>query len=69
MNALVALMAVFYSTVLMLMRAGSEFVSFVALIVYAGAVTLLFVFVIMLLTPEERATANPTYERLTRYFV
>lgn len=49
MHALLALLGVFFSTVLMYLMAGIVFVGLVFLIVYVGAVAVLFLFVIMLL--------------------
>jgi len=49
MYALLSLLGVFFNTVLFYLAAGIEFVGFVFLIVYVGAVAVLFLFVIMLL--------------------
>lgn len=49
MHALLSLVGVFLSTVLFYLGAGSEFIGLVFLIVYVGAVAILFLFVIMLL--------------------
>jgi len=49
MHSLLALLGVFFSTVLMYLIAGIVFVGLVFLIVYVGAVAVLFLFVIMLL--------------------
>jgi NADH:ubiquinone oxidoreductase subunit 6 (subunit J) len=65
MHALLALLGVFFSTVIMYLIAGIAFVGLVFLIVYVGAVAVLFLFVIMLLnvkslTSEERLIQHPT---------
>jgi NADH:ubiquinone oxidoreductase subunit 6 (subunit J) len=65
MHALLALLGVFFSTVVMYLIAGIAFVGLVFLIVYVGAVAVLFLFVIMLLnvkslTSEERLIQHPT---------
>lgn len=48
-HSLLALIGVFVSTVLMFIFFGSEFLAYVFLIVYVGAVAILFLFVVMLL--------------------
>jgi NADH:ubiquinone oxidoreductase subunit 6 (subunit J) len=65
MHALLALLGVFFSTVVMYLIAGIAFVGLVFLIVYVGAVAVLFLFVIMLLnvkslTSDERLVQHPT---------
>ena len=49
MHSLLSLIGVFLNTVVIFVAAGAEFLGLVFLIVYVGAVALLFLFVIMLL--------------------
>jgi NADH:ubiquinone oxidoreductase subunit 6 (subunit J) len=63
MHALLSLLGVFFSTVLMYLTAGIAFVGLVFLIVYVGAVAVLFLFVIMLLNVKS-LTSN---DRLVRH--
>jgi len=65
MHALLALLGVFFTTVLLYLGAGIIFVGLVFLIVYVGAVAVLFLFVIMLLnvkslTLQELLLMHPT---------
>lgn len=65
MHALLALVGVFLATVLFYINAGIEFIGLALLIVYVGAVAILFLFVIMLLnvsalTHRERLLIYPT---------
>lgn len=63
MHALLSLVGVFFSTVLFYVGAGIEFIGLVFLIVYVGAVAVLFLFVIMLLNVKSLTSS----ERLVRY--
>jgi NADH-quinone oxidoreductase subunit J len=63
MHALLSLVGVFFSTVLFYVGAGIEFIGLVFLIVYVGAVAVLFLFVIMLLNVKSLTSS----ERLIRH--
>jgi len=63
MHALLALLGVFFSTVLFYIAAGIEFIGLVFLIVYVGAVAVLFLFVIMLLNVKSLTSTT----RLIQY--
>lgn len=52
-HALLCLIAVFFNTVLLYLAAGAEFLALVFLIVYVGAIAILFLFVIRLLNVKE----------------
>lgn len=58
MHALLSLLGVFFATVLMYLTAGIVFVGLVFLIVYVGAVAVLFLFVIMLLNVKSLTSAD-----------
>lgn len=58
MHALLSLLGVFFSTVLMYLTAGIVFVGLVFLIVYVGAVAVLFLFVIMLLNVKSLTSTD-----------
>jgi NADH:ubiquinone oxidoreductase subunit 6 (subunit J) len=65
MHALLSLIGVFLATVLFYISSGIEFIGLVFLIVYVGAVAILFLFVIMLLnvkslTSLETLVTSPT---------
>jgi NADH:ubiquinone oxidoreductase subunit 6 (subunit J) len=57
-NALFCLIGVFISSILLLLSIRVEFLSMILLIVYIGAIAILFLFVIMLLNLKEPQTAN-----------
>jgi NADH-quinone oxidoreductase subunit J len=57
-NALFCLIGVFISSILLLLSIRVEFLSMILLIVYIGAIAILFLFVIMLLNVVEPQTAN-----------
>lgn len=64
MHALLSLVGIFLSAVLFYVSSGIEFIGLVFLIVYVGAVAILFLFVIMLLnvkslTSNERLITRP----------
>ncbi|MDM7916283.1 MAG: NADH-quinone oxidoreductase subunit J [Candidatus Eisenbacteria bacterium] len=62
MNGLVALAGVFLSTALLLWTIGAAFVAALEIIVYAGAILVLFVFAVMLLNADRgdrRAIEEP----------
>lgn len=59
MHALLSLVGVFLTTVLFYVSSGIEFIGLVFLIVYVGAVAILFLFVIMLLNVKS-LTSNET---------
>jgi NADH-quinone oxidoreductase subunit J len=56
-NCLLCLITVFFDTVLLYLSVGAEFLALVFLIVYVGAISILFLFVIMLLNVKELAAA------------
>jgi len=64
MHALLALLGVFFSTVLFYLAAGIEFVGLTFLIVYVGAVAVLFLFVIMLLNVKSLTSAEKLIKRI-----
>jgi len=57
-HALLCLIAVFFNTVVIYLLAGSEFLAFVFLIVYVGAIAILFLFVIRLLNVKDLIAAR-----------
>jgi len=63
MHSLLYLLAVFFATVLTYFAGGSEFVGFVFLIVYVGAVAILFLFVIMLFSVKSLTEHAPALFR------
>jgi len=60
-NALFCLIGVFISSILLLLSIRVEFLSMILLIVYIGAIAILFLFVIMLLNLKDPQTANITW--------
>lgn len=66
MHALLSLLGVFFSTVLMYLTAGIAFVGLVFLIVYVGAVAVLFLFVIMLLNVKSLTSADQLIRHLSQ---
>lgn len=56
-HALLCLIAVFFNRVIIYLRSGAEFLAYVFLIVYVGAVAILFLFVIRLLNIKELTAA------------
>lgn len=52
-HSLLALIVIFFNTVLLYLSAGAEFLAFTFLIVYVGAIAILFLFVIRLLNVKE----------------
>ena len=59
-NALFCLIGVFISSILLLLSIRVEFLSMILLIVYIGAIAILFLFVIMLLNLKDPQTASFT---------
>jgi NADH:ubiquinone oxidoreductase subunit 6 (subunit J) len=59
MHALLALVGVFLATVLFYVNSGIVFIGLVFLIVYVGAVAILFLFVIMLLNVKSLTSKEP----------
>jgi hypothetical protein len=57
-NALFCLIGVFISSIILLLSIRVEFLSMILLIVYIGAIAILFLFVIMLLNLKDPQTAN-----------
>jgi hypothetical protein len=57
-NALFCLIGVFISSILLLLSIRVEFLSMILLIVYIGAIAILFLFVIMLLNLKDPQKAN-----------
>jgi NADH:ubiquinone oxidoreductase subunit 6 (subunit J) len=66
MHALLSLLGVFFSTVLMYLTAGIAFVGLVFLIVYVGAVAVLFLFVIMLLNVKSLTSADKLIRHISQ---
>jgi NADH-quinone oxidoreductase subunit J len=65
-NSALSLIGVMGSLAVLYLLLGAEFIAAVQLIVYAGAIMVLFVFVIMLLNAEaEKATRGPWLRWLT----
>ena len=58
-TALFCLIGVFVNAILLLLTLRVEFLSMILLIVYIGAIAILFLFVIMLLNLSEPQTALP----------
>lgn len=56
-HALLCLIAIFFNTVLLYLAAEAEFLALVFLIVYVGAIAILFLFVIRLLNVKELTSA------------
>ena len=56
-HSLLCLITVFFVTVLLYLSVKSEFLAFIFLIVYVGAIAILFLFVIMLLNVKELTSA------------
>jgi len=52
-HSLLALIVVFFNTILLYLAAQAEFLGLTFLIVYVGAIAILFLFVIMLLNVKE----------------
>ena len=61
-----ALIVCFIATAGLLLQLGAQFMAFLQIIIYAGAIMVLFLFVIMLLDPETE-TVSPN--RLIKFFV
>jgi len=68
MHALLSLLGVFFTTVLFYLAAGIAFVGLVFLIVYVGAVAVLFLFVIMLLNVKSLTSKEILVQHLTQWF-
>jgi NADH:ubiquinone oxidoreductase subunit 6 (subunit J) len=66
MHALLSLVGVFLFTVLFYVSSGIEFIGLVFLIVYVGAVAILFLFVIMLLNVKSLTTNEPLLNHATQ---
>jgi len=66
MHALLSLLGVFFTTVLFYLAAGIAFVGLVFLIVYVGAVAILFLFVIMLLNVKSLTSKAVLIQHLTQ---
>lgn len=58
MHGLLSLISVFFSVVVLYLSAGAEFLAFTFLIVYVGAIAILFLFVIMLLNVKELTSSS-----------
>src|SRR5574341_49365 len=65
-NSALSLIVVMGSLAVLYLLLGAEFVAAIQVIVYAGAIMVLFVFVIMLLNAGEEEHTN--WSRLARYF-
>jgi NADH:ubiquinone oxidoreductase subunit 6 (subunit J) len=68
MHALLSLLGVFFTTVLFYLSAGIAFVGLVFLIVYVGAVAVLFLFVIMLLNVKSLTAKEGLIRRRAQTF-
>lgn len=66
MHALLSLLGVFFTTTLLYLAAGIVFVGLVFLIVYVGAVAILFLFVIMLLNVKSLTSTEVLVQHLTQ---
>jgi NADH-quinone oxidoreductase subunit J len=67
-NALFCLIGVFISSILLLLSIRVEFLSMILLIVYIGAIAILFLFVIMLLNLKDPQTASFAWTPKTLLF-
>lgn len=61
-HSLLCLIAVFFNTVLLYLSVQAEFLALIFLIVYVGAIAILFLFVIMLLNVRELTDASAIIE-------
>lgn len=66
MHALLSLLGVFFATVIMYLAAGIAFVGLVFLIVYVGAVAVLFLFVIMLLNVKSLTPTDSLVQHISQ---
>ena len=69
-HSLLALITVFFFNSLFMLAIGAEFLSFTFLVIYVGAIAILFLFVIILLdikslTAEQRRPLKPAVRQLT----
>lgn len=60
-----ALIACFCSVAVLFFQLGAEFIAVIQVIVYAGAIMVLFLFVVMLIDPESVAFAGSRPKKLT----
>ena len=60
-----ALIACFCSVAVLFFQLGAEFIAVIQVIVYAGAIMVLFLFVIMLIDPESEGFAGNRLKKLT----
>ncbi len=60
-----ALIACFCSVAILFFQLGAEFIAAIQVIVYAGAIMVLFLFVVMLIDPESDAFASNRLKKLT----
>lgn len=63
----VGLLATIVGIAALFLKLAAQFLAAIQLIVYAGAVVVLFVFVIMLLGPDSNLGDKPSKERFSRY--
>jgi len=68
MHALLSLLGVFFTSVLFYLGVGIAFVGLVFLIVYVGAVAVLFLFVIMLLNVKSLTSKDTLLRHITQLF-
>ena len=66
-HSLLALIGVFVTTVLMFISFGAEYLAYVFLIVYVGAVAILFLFVVMLLNVKSLSTRDTLIKHGLQY--
>jgi NADH:ubiquinone oxidoreductase subunit 6 (subunit J) len=69
MHSLISLLGVFFTTVLFYLLGGIIFVGFTFLIVYVGAVAILFLFVIMLLNAKSLTSREALIRHSSQYAV
>ena len=60
-----ALVACFCSVAVLFFQLGAEFIAMIQVIVYAGAIMVLFLFVIMLIDPESEGFAVNRHKKIT----
>jgi len=69
MHSLLALIGVFFLAVLIYIASGAEFLGLVFLIVYVGAVAILFLFVIMLLNVKSLTSSVALLQRASQVYL
>lgn len=64
-----ALIACFFSVAVLFFQLGAEFIAAIQVIVYAGAIMVLFLFVVMLIEPESETFATNRIKKVTVFAV